>query len=76
MSAALAFFGVEIALFVRFLPLGFVNAGAFMGLLLLLLRDAARSHFEGSISLSFILRSLIILLAGSVLIFGLSAWSI
>ena len=76
MSVALAFFGMELALLLRFTPLGFVNASAFMGLLMLLTRDAARAHFEGTLSLSFVLRGFLILLFMSVAIFSLSVWGI
>lgn len=76
MSVALAFFGVELALLLRFTPLGFVNASAFMGLLMLLTRDAARAHFEGTLDLAFVLRGLLIFLFMSVAIFGLSVWGI
>ena len=76
MSIALSFFGVQLALLLRFTPLGFVNASAFMGLLMLLTRDAARAHFEGTLDLSFILRGLIIFLVMSVAIFSVSVWGI
>lgn len=76
MSVALGFFGTEIALLVRFMPLGFVNASAFLGLTMLLVRDAARAHFEGVLNLPLILRGLAVFLVLSVVIFGVSVWSI
>lgn len=76
MSVALAFFSTELALLLRLTPLGFVNAATFLGLLVLLMRDAARAHFEGNLSLSYVLRALFMLLVVSVLIFALSGWGI
>ncbi|MEK7089530.1 MAG: hypothetical protein AAB920_01800 [Patescibacteria group bacterium] len=76
MSVALGFFGTEIALLVRFMPLGFVNASAFLGLTMLLVRDAGRAHFEGALNLPFILRSLAVFFILSVVIFSVSVWGI
>lgn len=76
MSVALGFFGTELALLVRFLPLGFVNAAAFLGLSLLLVRDAARAHFEGTLDIPLVLRGLTLFLILSVAIFSVSVWGI
>ncbi len=76
MSVALGFFGTEIALLVRLMPLGFVNASAFLGLTMLLVRDAARAHFEGAMDLPLVLRGLALFLVISVIIFGISVWGI
>ncbi len=76
MSVALGFFGTELAILVRLMPLGFINASAFLGLTTLLVRDAARAHFDGTLDLPLILRGLAIFLVLSVLIFSVSVWGI
>ncbi|MFA6407415.1 MAG: hypothetical protein WCV80_01775 [Candidatus Paceibacterota bacterium] len=75
-SIVASFLSLELAFLVRFLPLGFINAALFLCLFLVLLRDAIKAHFEGSFNLSFALRSSVILLFGTALIFAASPWGI
>lgn len=76
MSVGTGFLLTEVALLTRALPLGVVNAAAFMALIALLVRDAIRAHFEGRLSLASVLRGVAIFLFISVVIFGLSMWRI
>ncbi|MFA6365233.1 MAG: hypothetical protein WCW78_02415 [Candidatus Paceibacterota bacterium] len=75
-SIVISFLALELAILVRFLPLGFINATASLCLFLVLMRDTAKAHFEGTFNLSFALRSSIILLFGTALIFAASPWGI
>ncbi len=76
LSVGAGFLVSEVALLTRTLPLGTVNAAAFMALITLLTRDAIKAHFEGKLSLASVLRGIAIFLFVSVIIFGLSMWRV
>ena len=75
-SIGLAFLATEIALLVRLMPLGFINATAFMGLFVLLIRDILKAHFEGHLTLSIVLRSIALFIFASIVIFAFSLWRV
>ncbi len=71
---SLAFITTEIALFSALLPLGFVDAAAFLTLFSILARDMILAHFKGFLSLSLVLRELTIFAVVLSLIFATVAW--
>ena len=75
-SFSLGFLGLELAWFLAFLPLGFVNAAAFLTLLFILLRDSVLGHFQGHLNVNFVFRELTFLVFLSIIIFATAKWII
>lgn len=75
-SAALTFLAVEISFLTGLLPLGALDAAAFLALLFFLLRDALVAHFEGALDRGFALRGLTVFVLFALIIFASAQWSI
>ena len=75
-GAVLGFIGAELLLISRFLPLGFLNMAAFVGLILFLLRDVLKSHFLGKLDKKQVMRSVTLFVLFSLIIFAASSWTI
>lgn len=75
-AAGLALVAAEISAVVMFLPLGFVNAAAFLGLLLFLARDSFLAYGRGSLNLPFVLKETTFFVFFAVLIFATARWSL
>lgn len=76
LSAVFGLIAVELGFFLRFLPLGFLNAAAFMTLALFLTRDAILAHFRGKLEISLLFRELAFFVGISIVIFAGSKWVI
>lgn len=76
LSSLLGALAVEISFFLRFLPLGFLNAAAFLTLALFLSRDALLAHFRGRMDLPLLFRELTFFVGLSIVIFAGSSWVI
>lgn len=66
----------ELATIVVFLPLGFLNAAAFMSLLLLISRDTVLAHVRGFLNSSFVFREITLFIVISSIIFATVSWRI
>lgn len=75
-SIVLGFLALELYWTVSFLPLGYINAAAFLALIFLLVRDTLLVHFQGFLDLPFVFRELTFFLLLSLTIFAVSNWSI
>ncbi len=75
-SAVAGFLAVELYLLVVFLPLGFINAAAFLALFFLLIRDSLAVHFQGFLNLAFIFRQLTFFVFLTTIIFAAAKWAI
>ncbi len=75
-GVVLGFVVFELFLIVSFLPLGFVNAAAFLTLFALLIRDSLAQHFQGFLNFPFILRELTYFILVGLIIFAASRWGI
>ncbi len=64
----------EVSVLAFFLPLGFLNAGAFLAVVFILLRDALLMHFEGTLSFSFILKELTFFAVFASILFATAPW--
>jgi hypothetical protein len=64
----------ESTAFVVFLPLGFINAAAFMTLFYVLGRDVVLARLRGLLNLSLVLRELAIFAVLSIIIFATVTW--
>lgn len=64
----------EVSALVLFLPLGFLNAGALLAVVLILLRDALLMHFEGILSFPFILKELTFFAVFGSILFATAPW--
>ncbi len=64
----------EIAAFAALLPLGFVNAAAFLALFYILSRDIVLAHLRGLLNLSLVFREVTIFAVVLTLIFATVAW--
>ncbi len=73
-AVSLGLLASEIAALALFLPLGFLNAGAFLAVVLILLRDALLMHFEGTLSFSFILKELTFFAVFASILFATAPW--
>lgn len=71
---SLGVLAAEVSMLVLFLPLGFLNAGAFLAVVFILLRDALSMHFEGSLSFSFILKELTFFAVFASILFAATPW--
>ncbi len=67
---------VEIASLAAFLPLGFLNAAAFMALIFLILRDVVFARENGLLNISFVFREVTIFVVITSLIFVTVSWKI
>ena len=76
LSLTAALLATELVWFLRFLPLGFLNNAAFLTLFLILLKDGIKAHTGGTLSHSFVFRSLVIFVFFSVIILAASRWVI
>jgi len=72
----LSLLSVELSWVVMFLPLGFINAAAFLALFFLLVRDGIVIHFQGYLSLPFVFKQLTFFIVLAVLIFASARWAI
>lgn len=75
-SAGIAFLALQVGFFLKLLPLGFLNAAAFLTLILFLLRDSIVAHYRGKLNISFLLRELAFFVGVATIIFAGSKWSI
>ncbi len=74
LSFASGFLALEVSLLVLFLPLGFISAGAFLALFLVLFRDTLIMHFEGGLVFSFVLKELTLFAVFSSILFATAPW--
>ncbi|KKU91503.1 MAG: hypothetical protein UY23_C0001G0109 [Candidatus Jorgensenbacteria bacterium GW2011_GWA1_48_11] len=72
----LAFLAAELAVGLMFLPIGFMNAAAFLVLILLLTRDGIATYFKGVLNLSFLFRQLTFFVFFAILILATARWSV
>jgi len=75
-SSALALASSQIAWLAAFLPIGFINAAAFLTLFLSLARDASLAYFQGHFSIFYLFRQLTFFVVLSLFIFLISPWSL
>ena len=75
-SAVSGFLAVEFYFLVSFLPLGFINAAAFLTLSFLLVRDGLAVHFQGFLNLPFVFRQLTFFVFLAIIIFAAAKWAI
>lgn len=75
-SLAVSLVGLELAWLITFLPLGFINAAAFLTLFFILIRESIVSHFRGTLNLPFIMRQLTFFVLLTLIIFAVSRWTI
>lgn len=75
-SLAVGFLAVQLSWIVLILPLGLINSAVLLVLIFILLRDLLIAHFEGRLTLPFILRQFTFLVLFVVIIFASSNWSI
>jgi len=75
-SLAVSLVGLELAWLITFLPLGFINAAAFLTLFFILIRESIVSHFRGTLNLPFIMRQLTFFVLLTLIIFAVSQWTI
>ncbi len=73
---SLGVLSAELATIVVFLPLGFLNAAAFMSLLLLVSRDTVMAHEKGFFNPSFVFREITLFVVISSIIFATVSWRI
>ncbi len=73
-SVSFGLLAAEVSALAFFLPLGFLNAGAFLAVVFILLRDALSMHFEGSLSFSFILKELTFFAVFASILFAATPW--
>ncbi len=74
LSFAFALLALEVSALALFLPLGFISAGAFLALFLIMLRDTFLAHFEGNLGFSFILKQLTFFAVFSSILFATAPW--
>lgn len=75
-SGLLALAGGQIGWLASFLPIGFINAAAFLALFLTLGRDAILAHFQGHFSIFYLFRQLTFFVILALFIFLISSWSL
>ena len=75
-SAATGLVAVQVATLGRFLPLGFVSGGAFLAVVLILLRDTLIAHYKGILSFSFVLKELTFFVVFTSILFVTTPWFI
>lgn len=75
-AAALALIGVETSFLLGLLPLGVLNAAAFLALLSFLLRDTLIARFAGTLDRTFVLRELTVFVLFALVIFASSTWTV
>lgn len=75
-SFTAGFLAVQLAWIVLILPLGLINSAVLLVLIFILLRDLLIAHFEGRLTLPFILRQFTFLALFVIIIFASSNWSI
>ncbi|MEK7465627.1 MAG: hypothetical protein AAB631_02525 [Patescibacteria group bacterium] len=75
-SAVIAFLALQAGFFLKLLPLGFLNAAAFLTLILFLMRDSVIAHYRGKLDIPFLLRGLAFFVGVAILIFAGSQWSV
>lgn len=75
-SFSLGFLAFEMAWFLAFLPLGFVNAATFLALVFILLRDSILAHFQGHLDIHFLFREFTFFVFLSIIIFATAKWAI
>lgn len=73
---SLGLMAVEISAVLVFLPLGFLNAAAFMSLLFLISRDTVLAHERGFLNPSFVFREITLFIVISSIIFATVSWRI
>ncbi len=73
---SLGFLAFELSWLSAFLPLGFVNAAAFLALVFILLRDSILAHFQGYLDTSFVFKELTFFVFLSIIIFAAAKWAI
>lgn len=75
-SGVLGLIALELTWFVLLLPLGVLNATAFLVLFLVLVRDILLTHFRGELGTAFIFRQFTFLVLLTIIIFAASSWSL
>ena len=75
-AGAISLAALYVGWFISFLPLGFLNAAAFLALLLLIARDVVLFHFQGILNRAFVLKEITIFIILGILIFTAGKWSI
>ncbi len=73
---SLGVLSAELAAIVVFLPLGFLNAAAFLSLLFLVSRDTVMAHEKGFLNPSFVFREITLFIVISSIIFAAVSWRI
>lgn len=76
LSALMGLIALELTWFVLLLPLGVLNATAFLVLFLVLVRDILLTHFRGELGTAFIFRQFTFLVLLTIIIFAASSWSL
>lgn len=72
----LAFLVSEFAFGLMFLPIGFMNAAAFLVLVMILTRDSILTYSKGVLNLSFLFRQLTFFVFFAILILATARWSV
>ncbi len=75
-GCSLGFVSSEISALAAFLPLGFLNAAAFLTMLILIAREVIFAHRRGVLNLSLVLREVTIFVVVSSVIFATASWRI
>ncbi len=73
---SLGVLSAELSAVLVFLPLGFLNAAAFMALLLLVSRDSLMAHENGFMNASFVFREITLFVVIATVIFATVSWKI
>lgn len=71
-----AFLTAELTFDLMFLPIGFINAAAFIVLIVILVRDGFLTYARGGLSLPFLFRQLTFFVFFAILILATARWSI
>jgi len=75
-SGSMAFLGIECMWLFQFLPLGVINASAFLAIVLSLIRDMVLANEEGELNPRFILREITIFVIVTLAFFTVSPWNL
>lgn len=68
-NTVVALAGLEIGVLTAFLPLGFINAAAFLTLFVIFSREAVLVHFKGELNLGYLFRQFTVFILAAILIF-------
>jgi len=76
MTRTFGFLLAELAALCVFLPLGFINAAAFLTLIYVLGRDVVLARLRGFLSIALVLRELVILAVFASIVFATVTWTL